>query len=94
VEDSVGTPKKLRWSGIKMFQIVFKHSCFVFLAFYAIFSKSFRNYQISISSWQVATLPGTEASSVFDFSDDEVVPDLLDNDRDESVVDEDPFAGS
>ena len=49
-------------------------------------------YQVGVSSGKVATLSGSEVSSVLDLSEDEVVADLLSEDGDEAVVDENALA--
>ena len=52
-----------------------------------------RNYQICVSSWQIATFPGSKTSTVLHLPDDKVFPDLKGHDGDEAVVNEDPLAG-
>ena len=51
-----------------------------------------RDYQVSVSSGQVASLPGAETTSVLDLAEDEVFADLERHDADQPVVDEDPLA--
>jgi hypothetical protein len=51
------------------------------------------SHQVCVSSWQVATLSGSEASSVLDLAEDEVFGDLQNEDGDEAVVDENALAG-
>ena len=50
------------------------------------------DYQVSICSGQVASLPGAETTSVLDLAEDEVFADLERHDADQPVVDEDPLA--
>ena len=45
--------------------------------------------QVTLGAGQVASLPGSQLSAILHLSDDEIVPDFLGDDRDESVVDED-----
>ena len=61
-------------------------------SFFLLLSYIWLDYQIRISSGEVAALPWSQVSSIFDFSDDKVITDLMDDHRDQSIVDKDPLA--
>ena len=51
-----------------------------------------QNYQIGVSSRQVAALSGSQAAPILNLTHDMVIADLQDDHGDQTVVDEDPFA--
>ncbi len=52
------------------------------------------SHQVGVCAREVATLPGSQVSTILDLTQNKVIADFEDNDRDEAVVDEDPLARS
>ena len=67
--------------------------CYILVSLHCFFYY-FKTWKSYVGPREVAPLFRSQEPCVFDFADDKVGPNLSCHDRDQPVVDEDPFAGN